>query len=219
MARDVITRRPRIAELEEWVLDDLSLRGIGEGRAMIGDESNRALEAQANVSGEDPDLAGKRLSTATVARANAKGDLGAVGCGGENAELVELRTTLQKQIEKAILEHMERDFGCRLAEDAIRRCWLEHRSDMMAATEGALAESTNGAYQKLQAQPDGAFKTFDESRRCAACHLTEWSGRERPASESCTVLAQAGSGPAPSVGASGFLWSTQQCRPGWCLRH
>ena len=65
--------------------------------------------------------------------------------GAEIAELVERRATLQMQIEETVLAYLERDFGLRLAEDAIRRYRDRHRSDMMAATERAFAELTNGA--------------------------------------------------------------------------
>ena len=155
-ARDVIAKRARIAELEGRILDDLSLRGIDEARALIGDETAPALEAKAKSLEADLDRAEERLSAATVARANAERDLGAVTGSAEIAELVERRATLQMQIEETVLDYLERDFGLRLAEDAIRRYRDRHRSDMMAATERAFAELTNGAYQKLLTQPDGA---------------------------------------------------------------
>lgn len=153
---DVIKKRMRLAELEGRILDDLSLRGIDEARALLDDETAPALEAKAKSLEADLDIAEERLSTATVARANAERDLGTITGSAEIAELVERRVTLQLQIEETVLDYLERDFGLRLAEDAIRRYRDRHRSDMMAATERAFSELTNGAYQKLVSQPDGA---------------------------------------------------------------
>lgn len=155
-ARNVIGKRHRIAELEGRILDELSLRGIDEARARIGEETASALEAKTKSLEDDLDSAEERLSTATVSRANAERDLGAVTGSAEIAELVERRATLQMQIEDAILDYLERDLGLRIAEEAIRRYRDRHRSEMIAATERAFAELTNGAYQRLLTQPDGA---------------------------------------------------------------
>ncbi len=85
------------------------------------------------------------------------GDHGtSVSGSAEIAELVEQRTTLQIEIEDALLNYVERDFGLRLAEEAIRRYRDKHRSGMMDATERAFSELTNGAYVKLLTQPDGS---------------------------------------------------------------
>lgn len=153
---DVITKRERLTEIERQILDDLSLGNIDEARDLLSGETASTLEAKAKSLEADLDLAEERVSTATVARAKAEQDLGNVTGGAEIAELVEHRTTLQMQIEEAVLDYLERDFGLHLAEDAIRRYRDKHRSDMMAATERAFGELTNGAYQRLMTQPDGA---------------------------------------------------------------
>jgi len=155
-AQDVITKRGEIAELERQILDDLSLRGIDDAHALIGKETASALEAKAKSLETDLNLAEEKLSTATVDRANAERDLSAVTGSAEIAEIVERRATLQMQIEEAILEYLQWDFGLRIAEDAIRRYRDKHRSEMMASTERAFAEITNGAYEKLLTQPDGS---------------------------------------------------------------
>jgi len=153
---DIIAKRKRVAELERQILDDLSPRTVEDVRQLLAGETATTLEAKATSLEADLNLAEGRLSTATVARANAERDLGNVTGSAEIAELVEQRATLQMQIEEAVLEYLEWDFGLRLAEDAIRRYRDKHRSDMMAATERAFYELTNGAYRKLQTQPDGA---------------------------------------------------------------
>ena len=155
-AQDVITKRGRISELERQILDDLSLRGIDDARALIRKETASTLEGKARSLEADLNLAEERLSSATVDRANAERDLGAVTGSAEIAELVERRATLQMQVEEAILDYLQWDFGLRIAEDAIRRYRDRHRSEMMATTEQAFAELTNGAYQKLLTQPDGS---------------------------------------------------------------
>ncbi|MBC6438570.1 MAG: AAA family ATPase [Rhodobacteraceae bacterium] len=153
---DVITKRERIAEIEQQILDDLSLQRIDEARDQLADKTAADLAAKTESLEADIDRAENRLSDATEARANAKRDLDNITGSAEIAELDERRTTLHMQIEETVLEFLERDFGLRLAEKAIRRYRDKHRGDMMAATERAFAELTNGAYRELQTRPEGA---------------------------------------------------------------
>ncbi len=155
-AVDVIEKRKRIAKLEGQVLDSLSLKRIDEVRSLLGGETAFTLAARAKSLEADLVVAEKRLSDATVARANAERDLGAVTGSAETAELVERRTTIQLQIEEAILDYLELSIGLRIAEDAIRRYRDRHRSGMLASTERAFAELTDGGYETLQTQPDGS---------------------------------------------------------------
>ena len=153
---DVIEKRGRITELERKILDDLSLQTIAEARERLADKNVTMLEAKEASLETDLERADATLSASTTARANAERDLGSVTGDTTIAELVERRNTLQMQIEETILDYLERDFGLRLADEAIRRYRDEHRSGMMAATERAFSELTNGAYEKLVTQPDGA---------------------------------------------------------------
>jgi len=153
---DVIVKRERVAELDQLILNDISPQKVEEARLLLTNETATTLEAKAKSLDADLTLAEEQMFTATVARANAERDLSNITGGAEIAELVERRATLQMLIEEALLDYLERDFGLRLAEDAIRRYRDRHRSDMMASTERAFAELTNGAYQKLLTQPDGA---------------------------------------------------------------
>jgi len=155
-AQEVIQTRARIAGLEQQILAELSVPDMNEARALLDGETAPTLEARSKSVETDLNCAEDRLSQATVARANAARDLGAVTGGAEIAELVERRTTLQMQIEETALEYLEKDFGLRLAEEAIRRYRDKHRSRMMKATELAFSELTNGAYQRLRTQPDGS---------------------------------------------------------------
>lgn len=155
-AADIIQTRAQIAGLDKQNFAELSVHTMADVRDMLGEETAATLEAKASSLEADIEPAETRLSNATVARANAERDLSAVSGNAEIAELVEQRTTLQIEIEDALLNYMERDFGLRLAEEAIRRYREKHRSGMMDATERAFSELTNGAYQKLLTQPDGS---------------------------------------------------------------
>ena len=155
-AQDIITKRARITDLEGQIRTELSVRMIDEARTMLENASAPALAAKAKSLEADLESAEARLSAATVARANAARDVGAVTGNAEIAELVERRTTLRMQIEETILDYLERNFGLRLAEEAIRRYRDKHRSGMMEATEHAFSELTTGAYEKLLTQPDGS---------------------------------------------------------------
>ena len=154
-AQEIIAKRARIKDLEGQMLSELSVGTIDEARAKFEGTTVPALEAKAGSLETDLKPAEERLSAATVARANAERDLGAVAGNAEIAELVERRATLQMQIEEAVLDYLERNFGLRLAEEAIRRFRDKHRSGMMEATESAFSELTDGAYQKLLTQPNG----------------------------------------------------------------
>jgi uncharacterized protein YhaN len=123
---------------------------------MLSDETAATLEGKVASLEADLEPAETRLSNATVARAKTERDLGAVSGSAEIAELVEQRTTRQIEMEDALLNYVEQNFGLRLAEEAIRRFRDKHRSDMIDATERAFSELTNGAYVKLLTQPDGS---------------------------------------------------------------
>ncbi|NOC47323.1 YhaN family protein [Ruegeria sp. HKCCD7559] len=155
-AKDVIRVRAQVAEIEEQILSDLSKETLDEARIAAGEHTLPVLEARAQSLAGDLKRVEDTLSETTVARANAEKDLGAISGSAEIAELVERRAILHLQIEDAILNYVERDLGLRVAEEAIRRYRDRHRSEMMAATERAFAELTNGAYQKLLTQPEGA---------------------------------------------------------------
>lgn len=153
--KDINTARARITEVEGQICIELSVRTIDDARSVLEGSTIPALEAREESLVADLELVEAQLSAATVVRANAERDLGAIAGSAEIAELVERRTTLQIQIEETVLSYVERDFGLRLAEEAIRRYRDKHRSGMMEATERAFSELTNGAYRKLLTQPDG----------------------------------------------------------------
>jgi len=155
-AQELIKARTRIADLERQILTELSALAMNEARVLLEGATAPALEARTKSLEADLESAEAQLSDATVARANAERDLSAITGDADVAELVERRTTLQLQIEETALDYLAKDFGLRLAEEAIRRYRDKHRSGMMDATERAFFELTNGAYQRLRTQPDGS---------------------------------------------------------------
>lgn len=155
-ASDVIQTRAQVANLEKEIFAELSAQTISDARKILGAVTASELEAKKETLQSDLDPAESRLSEATVSRANAERDLNALSGSAEIATLVEKRTTLQLELEDALLSYVQRSFGLRLATEAIRRYRDKHRSGMMEATERAFTELTNGAYQKLLTQPDGS---------------------------------------------------------------
>ena len=154
-SREIIDTRNKISELENRILNGLSVQDLDAARALLHGLVTHELEAQANAIASDLELAETRLSNAAAARGAAERDLSTIAGDAEVAKLVERRTTLELEIERTALDYLETVFGLRLADEAIRRYRDEHRSGMMKATERAFAELTNGAYQRLRPHPDG----------------------------------------------------------------
>ena len=154
--QDTIRKRALIADLEKKILSELSVPAIDDARNLLECKTAPALEASSTSL--DADLANTeaRLSEATVKRANAERDLSLVRGDAEIAEMVEHKTTLLMQIKEAALDYLERDFGLRMADEAIRRYRDKHRGGMMKATERAFSELTKGAYPRLRTQPEGS---------------------------------------------------------------
>lgn len=159
-ASDVIQTRIQIANLEKEIFDELSVLTISGARKMLGAVTASEIEAKKEILKTDVDSVEVRLSDATVSRANAERDLKALSGTDEIANLVEQRATLRLELEDILLSYVRKDFGLRLATEAIRRYRDKHRSGMMESTERAFSELTNGAYQKLLTQTDGSSETL-----------------------------------------------------------
>ncbi|MDF1776542.1 MAG: AAA family ATPase [Rhizobiaceae bacterium] len=79
--------------------------------------------------------------------------LNAVIGDSDIAALTARKRTIEAEMEAALLKYLEGRFGHMLADRAIRRYRDSHRSGMMAATEKAFSDLTNGAYGALTTQP------------------------------------------------------------------
>ncbi|GAA4224182.1 uncharacterized protein YhaN [Sagittula marina] len=154
-AREIIRKRQRLMELDRGLTSDLGAADLDTVRDRLADTSATALEAEEQTLTADLDRAETALTQAIGDRAAAARDLQSITGDAEIAGLVERRTTLELQLEEAALDYLQRDFGLRLAEEAIRRYRDSHRSGMMEATERAFAELTNGAYTRLVPQVNG----------------------------------------------------------------
>lgn len=159
-AREAIAQRARITELENAILSDLGVADLDAARALLGDATLAALEAEAGGLEADIARAEQALSAATEARTHAARDLAAVTGDADIAALVQHKAALELQIEAALLDYLARDFGLRLADEAIRRYRDSHRGAMMEATERAFADLTHGAYTRLNSVQDGASEVL-----------------------------------------------------------
>jgi uncharacterized protein YhaN len=111
--------------------------------------------AKADLQEVDTDItrAETALDKAIEDKTGAKLALEAVVGDSEIAALVARKRTIEAQMEAVLLQYLDGRLGHSLADRAIRRYRDTHRSGMMAATEKAFSNLTNGAYSTLTAQP------------------------------------------------------------------
>ncbi|MFY0679938.1 MAG: AAA family ATPase [Thalassovita sp.] len=155
-AHQVIADRHSLSDLELSLVAELGVTDVQAARDMLAGASLADLEADANALRTDLESAEVALTAATEARVTATQALQEVTGGVEIAALSERKTTLELELEEAALEYLELTLGHRLAEEAIRRYRDSHRSGMMTATERCFRTLTNGAYERLDTQPDGS---------------------------------------------------------------
>jgi uncharacterized protein YhaN len=148
--------RTRRAQVAAQLCQTLGVATVDQARVALGDASLDALKVEAAALDTDLERLGPALDSAIETRSRADRDLAAVTGDASIARLTERQTTLELELEDALLSHARLHFGHRLASEAIRRYRDAHRSQMMQATERAFGELTGGAYQSLRAEPDGA---------------------------------------------------------------
>ncbi|WP_138471039.1 AAA family ATPase [Poseidonocella sp. HB161398] len=148
------------AALEQRICAALGLRTAEEARTALEGRSQPELAAElaALEAGLEPLEAGYRA--AIEAHSAAQRDLAAVSDDAEVALLAERRAVLELQLAQTAERHLALDLGLRLAEEAIRRYRDRHRGAMMAATEAAFAELTNGGYPRLETRREGQAETL-----------------------------------------------------------
>ena len=159
-AKDVISARREVDELETQIVGQLDLHDMTEARTALENTSPAMLDAQSMQLQGDLDELETRYRQAIAARAEAAKDLQSVTDDNVIAELAERKTTLELAMQDVALRYVELRAGHMLAQEAIRRYRDTHRSSMMDATQLAFSELTNGAYTALQTQPDGANETL-----------------------------------------------------------
>ena len=154
-AQKAIENRARLEELVLSVRTDLAAPDLDEARSILNGVTLSELSAALLGLDEDLNVIEGRYRTAIEMRTSDQRDLSSVTGDADVAVLTERKATLEAEIEDVALAFLEKDFGLRLAEEAIRRYRDSHRSSMMEGTEKAFSELTNGAYTRLITRPEG----------------------------------------------------------------
>ena len=154
-ATAAIGKRKEIADLERRILADLGVPDMDAARAKL--EGANEADIKAELAGIESELeqAKDNLAETSRKRGEAERSLRSVTGDADVAELVERRATIELEMEETGLDYLERQFGLRLAEEAIRRYRDSHRSGMMEETQTAFAELTAGAYERLDIESAG----------------------------------------------------------------
>ena len=152
-AQQAIALRQQSADLHTRLLSILGVDAWEQAQERL----SAAPLAQAQVAlaelCEDLSRLEAELDSAIAARARAQAALDAVGGDGDIAALTSQKRTVEEQMQAVMLRYLTGRFGHTLAEDAIRRYRDTHRSTMLAATEQAFSDLTQGAYTTLTTQP------------------------------------------------------------------
>jgi uncharacterized protein YhaN len=104
---------------------------------------------------EELDRLDPTVDMAIETRTRTQVEVDAVGGDNDIALLTEAKRALEEQMQAGLLDYLTGRFGYDLAEESIRRYRDSHRSGMLAATEKAFSDLTQGAYSKLITQPGG----------------------------------------------------------------
>ncbi|WP_240705126.1 YhaN family protein [Pacificoceanicola onchidii] len=159
-ALSVNADRKKRAGLVTQLCTGLGVPDLSEARAALRGISAQDVASELAALEQGIETQASRLREATERRTLAERALNAVTGDADVARLTEQKATLEAAIEDTALRYVELNAGIRLAEEAIRRYRDTHRSGMMAATEAAFAELTNGAYMRLMTQADGDTETL-----------------------------------------------------------
>ena len=154
-AKEVIDKREEIADLEGRILAALGVTDMDAARAKLEDANETDIKAELAGITSEWGQAEENLAEAGKDLGAAQQKLRSVSDGADVAELEERRATIDLEMEETGLDYLERQFGLRLAEEAIRRYRDAHRSGMMEETQTAFAELTGGAYQRLDIESAG----------------------------------------------------------------
>ena len=154
-AKEAIGKRKEIADLEGRILAALGVADMDAARARLEGANETDIKAELAGIETELELAEKDLTEVASKRGAAQQKLRSVSDGADVAELVEHWATIDLEMEETGLDYLERQFGLRLAEEAIRRYRDTHRSGMMEETQTAFAELTGGAYQRLDIESAG----------------------------------------------------------------
>ena len=156
LAKDVIALRAQAQETQTQLFTLLAVPSWAAADALLNDQTAQAAQVELEAVTQDLTRLDAALEVAIETRARAQMALDAVGGDNTVAALVAQKRTLEAQLEDAALRYLQGRFGHALAEEAIRRYRDAHRSGMLAATEQAFHDLTNGAYSQLKTVPTSA---------------------------------------------------------------
>lgn len=154
-ASDIIDKRKSVQTLENELRTGLGKQTLDEIRSVLHAKTQQGLRMELEETAVNLEKIEQDHTAAVEKRRDAENKVYAVTGGSDIAELVECKETIELEMRETASRHLELDLGHQLAEEAIRRYRDKHRSGMMQATEQAFSELTNGAYTRLQTQPDG----------------------------------------------------------------
>jgi len=148
-----IALRKTVSDASNNLLASLNVGSLDAALSLLETQALDAATAELSTLEGDIARAESALGQAIENRTKADMALHAVVGESDIAELMAKKRTLQAEMEAALLRYLEGRFGLMLAEGAIRRFREAHRSGMMAATEQAFTDLTNGRYTALRAHP------------------------------------------------------------------
>ncbi|MBW4963521.1 YhaN family protein [Sulfitobacter sp. CW3] len=153
VARNAIDLRAKVQDTLTTLLSVLGVSSSEAATALLDSHPADASEVALGTVTQDLLRSRTSLERAIETRMAAQIALNGVGADNAVASLVAQKRTIEAQMEDAVLRYLEGRFGHILAEEAIRRYRDAHRSGMLAATEQAFKELTNGAYGQLKTVP------------------------------------------------------------------
>ena len=152
-AQQAIALRQQSADLRTRLLSILGVDAWEQAQERLSAAPLAQAQVELAELCEDLSRLEAELDSAIAARARAQAALDAVGGDGDIAALTSQKRTVEEQMQAVMLRYLTGRFGHTLAEDAIRRYRDTHRSTMLAATEQAFSDLTQGAYTTLTTQP------------------------------------------------------------------
>ncbi|MCP3879071.1 MAG: hypothetical protein GY701_11875, partial [Sulfitobacter sp.] len=152
-AQQAIALRQQSSDLRTRLLSILGVDAWEQAQERLSAAPLAQAQVELAELCEDLSRLEAELDSAIAARARAQAALDAVGGDGDIAALTSQKRTIEEQMQAVMLRYLTGRFGHTLAEDAIRRYRDTHRSTMLAATEQAFSDLTQGAYTTLTTQP------------------------------------------------------------------
>ena len=152
-AQQAIALRRQSADVLSRLRAALNVASWGQAHDILAATPIEQAKAEVADLADDLSRLETELDGAIATRARAQAALDAVGGDGDIAALTSQKRTVEEQMQAVLLRYVTGRFGHTLAEEAIRRYRDTHRSSMLAATEQAFSDLTQGAYSTLTTQP------------------------------------------------------------------